>query len=72
VRAKNARPSRREDCAASPDGLAYQQFQVDWLIRQIGERDQFVFHDAQTGGTQYGDYRVDGSILTATGFSADR
>jgi type III restriction enzyme len=71
VRAKNARPSRREDCAASPDGLAYQQFQVDWLIRQIGERDQFVFHDAQTG-TQYGDYRVDGGILTATGFSADR
>jgi type III restriction enzyme len=35
----------------------------------IGERDQFVFHDAQTG-TQYGDYRVDGGILTATGFSA--
>jgi hypothetical protein len=70
VRAKNARPSRREDCAASPDGLAYQHFK--WIGSSgIGERDQFVFHDAQTG-TQYGDYRVDGGILTATGFSADR
>lgn len=51
-----------------PTSLPTSKYQVDWLIRQIGQGDRFVSHDAQTG-TQYGDYRVDGGILTATGYN---
>ena len=51
-----------------PLTLPTSKYQVDWLIRQIGTGDRFVSHDAQTG-TQYGDYRVDGGILTATGYN---
>jgi type III restriction enzyme len=51
-----------------PTTLPTSKYQVDWLIRQIGQGDRFVSHDAQTG-TQYGDYRVGGGILTATGYN---
>ncbi|MEX2624280.1 MAG: DEAD/DEAH box helicase family protein, partial [Acidimicrobiia bacterium] len=51
-----------------PMDLAVSKYQVDWLIKQIGTGDRFVSHDAQTG-TQYGDYRVDGGVLTATGYN---
>lgn len=44
------------------------KYQLDWLVQQIGKGDRFVSQDAQTG-TQYGDYRVDGGILTATGYN---
>lgn len=48
--------------------LTPSKYQVDWLLKQIGTGDRFVSQDAQTG-TQYGYYRVDGGILTATGYN---
>jgi type III restriction enzyme len=51
-----------------PLTLTPSKYQIDWLLRQIGKGDRFVSQDAQTG-TQYGDYRVDGGILTATGYN---
>lgn len=51
-----------------PQALPPSQFPIDFLIRQIGEGDQFASHDQQEG-TQYGDYRVEGGILTATGYN---
>ncbi|MFE1254633.1 DEAD/DEAH box helicase family protein [Streptomyces fungicidicus] len=54
--------------SVDPLALPVSKYQVDWLIRQVGQGDRFVSEDAQTG-TQYGDYRVDGGILTATGYN---
>ena len=54
--------------SVDPLKLPVSKFQVDWLIRQIGTGDRFVSEDQQTG-TQYGDYRVDGGVLTATGYN---
>ncbi|MFF5413781.1 DEAD/DEAH box helicase family protein [Streptomyces albidoflavus] len=54
--------------SVDPLVLPVSKYQVDWLIRQVGQGDRFVSEDAQTG-TQYGDYRVDGGILTATGYN---
>lgn len=51
-----------------PMTLPSSKYPVDFLIRQIGKGDQFASHDQQTG-TQYGDYRVEGGILTATGYN---
>lgn len=52
----------------NPLELSTSKFQLDWLVRQVGRGDRFVSHDAQTG-TQFGDYRVDGGVLTATGYN---
>ncbi|MDQ1581982.1 MAG: type restriction enzyme [Microbacteriaceae bacterium] len=38
------------------------------LLGIIGRGDRFSSHDAQTG-TQFGDYRVDGGVMTATGYN---
>lgn len=54
--------------SVDPMTLPTSKYQVDWLIKQIGKGDRFVSQDAQTG-TQYGDYRVDGGVLTATGYN---
>lgn len=54
--------------SVDPLSLPVSKYQVDWLIGQIGKGDRFVSQDAQTG-TQFGDYRVDGGILTATGYN---
>lgn len=54
--------------SVDPMTLPTSKYQVDWLIKQIGTGDRFISQDAQTG-TQYGDYRVDGGILTATGYN---
>ena len=51
-----------------PMTLPTSKYPVDFLIRQIGKGDQFASHDQQTG-TQYGDYRVQGGILTASGYN---
>lgn len=51
-----------------PMTLPSSKYQIDWLVKQIGNGDRFVSQDAQTG-TQYGDYRVDGGVLTATGYN---
>lgn len=42
--------------------------QATHLKREIGKGDVFRSHDVQTG-TQFGDYRVDGGIMTATGYN---
>lgn len=52
----------------NPLALTPSKYQIDWLLNQIGKGDRFVSQDAQTG-TQYGDYRVDGGVLTATGYN---
>lgn len=51
-----------------PATLPTSRYPLDFLIRQIGQGDQFASHDQQSG-TQYGDYRVEGGILTATGYN---
>lgn len=43
-------------------------YPLDLLLKSVGKGDRFVSQDAQTS-TQYGDYRVDGGILTATGYN---
>jgi type III restriction enzyme len=54
--------------SVDPLALTPSKYQIEWLLKQIGKGDRFVSQDAQTG-TQYGDYRVDGGILTATGYN---
>lgn len=51
-----------------PMTLPPSKYPVEFLIRQIGKGDQFASHDQQSG-TQYGDYRVQGGILTASGYN---
>lgn len=51
-----------------PLTLSPSPFPPELLLKSIGKGDRFVSHDAQTG-TQYGDYRVDGGVLTATGYN---
>ena len=41
---------------------------VAQLKKQIGKGDVFRSTDVQTG-TQFGDYRVDGGVMTATGYN---
>ena len=54
--------------SVDPLELTPSKYQLDWLKKAVGKGDQFVSQDAQTG-TQYGDYRVDGGVLTATGYN---
>ena len=51
-----------------PQQLPSSKFPLADLLRRIGTGDRFASHDAQTG-TQYGDYRVDGGVMTATGYN---
>lgn len=52
----------------NPLELAPSPYPLDLIIKTVGKGDRFVSQDAQTG-TQYGDYRVDGGVLTATGYN---
>lgn len=52
----------------NPLELASSPYPLDLMIKTVGKGDRFVSHDAETG-TQYGDYRVDGGVLTATGYN---
>lgn len=52
----------------NPLELAASPYPLDLIIKTVGKGDRFVSHDAETG-TQYGDYRVDGGVLTATGYN---
>ncbi len=54
--------------SVDPLTLAASPYPLELLLKSIGKGDRFVSHDAQTG-TQYGDYRVDGGVLTATGYN---
>ncbi len=51
-----------------PLTLPVSKYPLAHLIKIIGRGDRFSSHDAQTG-TQYGDYRVDGGVMTATGYN---
>lgn len=51
-----------------PLTLSASPYPLELLLKSIGKGDRFVSQDAQTG-TQYGDYRVDGGVLTATGYN---
>jgi type III restriction enzyme len=46
----------------------YDSSLLPWLKKQVGVGDRFVSEDAQTR-TQYGDYRVNGGVMTATGYN---
>ena len=52
----------------NPLELSASPYPLDLIIKTIGKGDRFVSHDAETG-TQYGDYRVDGGVLPATGYN---
>lgn len=52
----------------NPLELAPSPYPLDLIIKTVGKGDRFVSQDAQTG-MQYGDYRVDGGVLTATGYN---
>ena len=54
--------------SVNPMELPVSKYQLEWLLKNIGKGDRFVSQDAQTG-TQFGDYRVDGGVLTATGYN---
>jgi len=51
-----------------PMTLSSSKYQLDWLLKHVGRGDRFLSEDQQTG-TQFGDYRVDGGVLTATGYN---
>jgi type III restriction enzyme len=51
-----------------PRTLPQSKYPLDLLKRTIGKGDRFVSQDAQFG-TQYGDYRVDGGVMTASGYN---
>jgi len=51
-----------------PLELSASPYPLDLIIKTVGKGDRFVSHDAETG-TQYGDYRVDGGVLSATGYN---
>ncbi len=48
--------------------LPQSKYPLDLLKQTIGKGDRFVSEDVPTG-TQYGDYRVDGGVMTATGYN---
>lgn len=52
----------------NPLELSASPYPLDLIIKTVGKGDRFVSHDAETG-TQYGDYHVDGGVLTATGYN---
>lgn len=51
-----------------PLSLEKSKYPLGDLLPLIGTGDRFASHDLQTG-TQYGDYRVDGGVMTATGYN---
>lgn len=48
--------------------LPVSKYPIADLLRQIGTGDRFASEDAQTK-TRFGDYRVDGGVMTATGYN---
>ncbi len=56
------------DPSIDPLALPASKFPLDWLLNQVGKGDTFISQDVETR-TQYGDYRVDGGIMTATGYN---
>lgn len=54
--------------SVDPKQLSRFQIDLDPLLRQVTGGDRFISQDVQTG-TQYGDYRVDGGVMTASGYN---
>lgn len=54
--------------ALQPLNMRKSKYQLEWLLDQVGKGDRFASHDPETG-LQYGDYRVDGGVMTATGYN---
>lgn len=52
----------------NPLALPVSKFPLELILKSVGKGDRFVSQDAQTG-TQFGDYRVHGGVLTATGYN---
>src|SRR5690606_37026363 len=57
-----------KDPSVDPMSLPVSKFPLSLLKSTVGRGDTFVSEDIQTG-TQYGDYRVDGGVMTATGYN---
>lgn len=57
-----------EDPSIDPGSLPTLNVPLLTLLSLVGTGDRFVSEDAQTR-TQFGDYRVDGGIMTATGYN---
>ncbi|MCO5225124.1 MAG: hypothetical protein M9953_07295 [Thermomicrobiales bacterium] len=57
-----------EDPMIDPVALQPCNFPLAMLMSWVGTGDTFVSQDMQTG-TQYGDYRVNGGVMTATGYN---
>lgn len=57
-----------ETPSLDPLRLSSGKYPFELLKRTVGKGDRFVSEDAQSG-TQYGDYRVDGGVMTATGYN---
>jgi type III restriction enzyme len=51
-----------------PATLPVSKFPLHLVKITVGKGDRFISEDAQTG-TQYGDYRIDGGVMTATGYN---
>lgn len=51
-----------------PLSLSKSKYPLDALIAAIGKGDSFTSVAVETG-TQFGDYRVDGGVMTATGYN---
>lgn len=64
---RDAEEEMREP-TVDPLALARSKYPLKDLISLIGTGDRFASHDMQTG-TQFGDYRVDGGVMTATGYN---
>jgi type III restriction enzyme len=67
VLVRDAEEELREP-SIDPLKLPTSKYPLELLKRTIGKGDRFVSEDAQTK-TQYGDYRVDGGVMTATGYN---
>jgi type III restriction enzyme len=51
--------------SVDPLTLPTSKYPFEMLKATVGKGDRFVSEDAQTG-TQYGDYRVDSGVMTAS------
>ena len=54
--------------AVDPVVLPISKYPFDLLKEQVGRGDRFVSEDMQSG-TRYGEYRVDGGAMTASGYN---
>ena len=64
------RDAEEEMRAPSIDPLSLQssKYNIEWLLERIGKGDRFVSEETQSR-TQFGDYRVESGVMTATGYN---